>query len=346
MHNLKTTNSILLIIVVPIIFYLLKILSFIFVPLVSAMFIALLFLPLMRWLNRKKVPQIISIVIVILIFAGLFKIGAEILKYTSHEILSADNHFLDRAKIKLIEVAMMVEQFFGMNRLQDQDLFSLYMQNDSAMKNISLSLDFIKNFLSGILTTSFFVVLLLSRSINFEKLLNSTLFKVRHSSIKAFRRIEKDIIKFVIVKFVISLFTGIGFSIACLAFDVSFPVFWGVFAFAINFVQMIGSVISVALLSLFALIELEPSGILLFFVLSIIAVQVIMGAILEPVFMGKTFSVNVLTILIMLMLWGYIWGIPGLILAIPITVFIKIILDQNPKFKIISELISGERATG
>ena len=43
----------------------------------------------------------------------------------------------------------------------------------------------------------------------------------------------------------------------------------------------------------------------------------------------------------MLMLWGYIWGIPGLILAIPITVFIKIILDQFPNTKVISSLMAG-----
>ena len=153
-------------------------------------------------------------------------------------------------------------------------------------------------------------------------------------------KIENDIIKFVKIKFVISLFTGIGFSLACVFFDISFPIFWGLFAFLINFVQMIGSIISVVFLSLFAFIEYEPSGTLLLFILTIIAVQVIMGGILEPIFMGKIFSVNVITVLFMLMLWGYIWGIPGLIMSIPITVFIKIIMEKFPKNKIITELLS------
>ena len=61
--------------------------------------------------------------------------------------------------------------------------------------------------------------------------------------------------------------------------------------------------------------------------------------------MGKSFSINVITVLIMLMLWGYIWGIPGLIMAIPITVFLKIILEQFPSTKVIASLLSGpERA--
>jgi predicted PurR-regulated permease PerM len=191
------------------------------------------------------------------------------------------------------------------------------------------------------LMTAFFVILLLSESINFQKLLNSTIFKQKYSSVKTFMKIEKDIIKFVKVKFFISLLTGIGFSLACLFFGISFPIFWGLLAFLINFVQMIGSVVSVALLSVFAFIEIDPTSTLLFFILSIIAVQVIMGGVLEPIFMGKTFSLNIITVLVMLMLWGYIWGIPGLIMSIPITVFIKIILEQFPRTKVVATLMAG-----
>lgn len=192
--------------------------------------------------------------------------------------------------------------------------------------------------------TTFFVILLLAESINFQKVLNSTLFKQNFSSIKIFIKIEKDILRFVKVKFVISLFTGVGFTLACLFFDIKFPIFWGLFAFLINFVQMIGSIVSVVLLSLFALMQIEPSTTLLFFILIIIAVQVIMGGILEPIFMGKTFSLNVITVLIMLMLWGYIWGIAGLILAIPLTVLIKIILEQFPNTAILAQFMSGTDA--
>ena len=92
---------------------------------------------------------------------------------------------------------------------------------------------------------------------------------------------------------------------------------------------MIGSVISVVLLSLFAFIELNTTGTLLFFILTITLVQLIMGGVLEPIFMGKSFSINVITILVMLMFWGFLWGIPGLIMAIPITVFFKIILENK-----------------
>ena len=60
--------------------------------------------------------------------------------------------------------------------------------------------------------------------------------------------------------------------------------------------------------------------------------------------MGKSFSINVITILVMLMFWGFLWGVPGMILSIPITVLIKIILEQFPKTKVIANLMSSSES--
>lgn len=341
MKDTKTTNILLLILVIPLIFYLLKILSFIFIPLILAMFIALLFLPLMRWLNKKRIPKSVSVIIVILIIVSAFKIGGELIKLSSKEILASDVALLEKTESKLVDLIVSFEDFLGIERVQGDNVLVYYFQKTNIIKNFGTTLGFIQKTLSMTLMTVFFVVLLLAGSINFQKLLNSTIFKQKYSSVKTFMKIENDIIKFIKVKFVISLFTGIGFGIACLIFGVSFPIFWGLFAFAINFIQMIGSIISVIVLSLFAFVELDPTGMLLFFIIVITGVQVIMGGVLEPVFMGKSFSINVITILIMLMFWGYIWGIPGLILSIPITVFTKIIFEQFPRTKVIAELLAG-----
>ena len=194
-----------------------------------------------------------------------------------------------------------------------------------------------------ILMTAFFVVLWLAESINIQKVLNTVILKQKHTAVKTFVKIEKDLITFIKVKFLVSAATGIGTGLACYFFDVSFPIFWGLFAFLINFVQMVGSIITVVMLSIFAFIELDPTSTLFFFVITITGVQVLFGSILEPIFMGKSFSLNVITVLVMLMLWGYIWGVPGLIMSIPITVFIKIMLEQFPNTKVIANLLSGKQ---
>lgn len=189
--------------------------------------------------------------------------------------------------------------------------------------------------------TIFFSVLWLSESINIEKILHKTLLKRKYTSVKTFLKIEKELIKFIIVKTLISLATGIGTGLVCYLFDVSFPIFWGLFAFLINYVQMVGSFIAVIAAGLFGFIELDFGATIFFYFLALTSVQVIFGTILEPIFMGKSFSINVITVLVMLMFWGYIWGVPGLIMSIPVTVFIKIILEQFPKTQFLAEIISG-----
>jgi len=344
MNDLGTTNRLLLVIVVPLIFYLLKELSFIFVPLFFSMFIALLFLQLMRWLNKKKIPKALGIIAVIGIIALSFYFGGRLVRISTSELLSVDNTFVALAESKLLGLVVSLESFLGIERIAGVRVIDHYLKEFNVFNNLGPTVEMVGNTLTMTLMTAFFVLLLLAGSINLQDVLQTVFFRQKHASVKVFRRIEKDIIKFIRVKFIISFFTGVGFTLACLFFDVSFPVFWGLFAFLINFVQMVGSIVSVILLSLFAMVELDTSGTLLAFILVIIGVQVLMGSILEPIFLGKTFSINVITVLVMLMLWGYIWGVPGLIMAIPITVFVKIIMEQFPGTKVIARLMSGTTA--
>lgn len=341
MNSLKTTNTLLLILVIPVVFYLLKLLSFILIPLVFSMFIALLFLPLMRWLKRKGVNKAISIGFVILIIIGVLKLGGELIQLTSREILATNDAFFDKAQDKIRALIINVESFFGIRFFEEGSIKNQLISKEGIMDNFSGTLNFISNTVSMTLMTVFFVILWLAESINVQKLLNNTILKRKHTSVKTFIKIEKDLIKFIKVKFLVSLGTGIFTGLACYFFDVSFPIFWGLFAFLINFIQMVGSFITVILLSLFAFVELDPTGNLLFFILVITGVQVLFGSILEPIFMGKSFSINIITVLVMLMLWGYIWGVPGMIMSIPITVFIKIILEQFKETRVIAGILSG-----
>ncbi|WP_435138762.1 AI-2E family transporter [Formosa sp. A9] len=341
LNDRRTTNILLLIIVIPLVFYLLKTLSFIFIPLIFSMFIALLFLPIMRWLTKRHIPKTISIIIIVLIIFGFFKIGGELVKLSSREILSTSDAFLLKAHEKINALISNVETFFGIDIFKENTSISTQIfSKETLLENFGPTLNYIQKSLTMVLMTAFFVVLWLAESINVHKVLNNTILKQKHTSVKTFMKIEKDLIKFIKVKFLVSLLTGIGTGLACYAFDVSFPIFWGLFAFIINFIQMVGSFITVILLSIFAFVEIETTSTLIFFTLSITGVQVLFGAILEPVFMGKSFSINIITVLVMLMLWGFIWGVPGLIMAIPITVFIKIILEQFKSTKLLASLLS------
>ncbi|MEX1001437.1 MAG: AI-2E family transporter [Crocinitomicaceae bacterium] len=339
MNSLKLTNTLLLIIALPVVFYILHILSFIFVPLLSSMFIALFFVPMMRRMKRRGFPKFVSVgvsVILMILFGTALYF---LIDKSSEEILSTKDEFLAKAELKIAAPVKVIYEYFGIKETVGQSPDEINFKKEMAMLFAQPLINSAGKIISQLLMTLFFVILWLSESINFERILNSTILKQKYSSVKTFRRIEKDTIKFIRVKILVSLGTGIGTALACYLFGVSFPIFWGIFAFSINFIQMIGSFVTVILCSIFAFVDLDPTGNLLFFILIITAVQVIFGSIIEPIYMGRSFTINIITVLVMLLFWGFIWGVPGMIMSIPLTVFLKIIMDQFERTKIIAKLI-------
>jgi predicted PurR-regulated permease PerM len=324
--------------------YLLSVLSIIFIPLAFALFGALIFSPLMRWFYRKKIPNFIGVIVVLLIVSLGFKGAYEVVQLTGQELTSADDDFREKFDVRMNDLVAPVVDFMDIEPGEGETKFHALINNEKVSSNLFGSLgsglNLARKFVSMLLMTLFFMVLLLAGSMNIQKVMELLIFKQRHASVKTFRQIEKDIFKFIVVKFLLSFFTGLGFGLACYAFDVSFPIFWGVFAFLINFIQMIGSVISVIVLTIFALVELNVSGSLAFFIIVIAGVQVLFGGILEPILMGKSFSINTITVLVMLALWGFIWGIPGLILSIPITALVKKIMEKFPGTSVYARIMS------
>ena len=344
MNDVKVIKRVLLLFLVVVIIYVLNLLSFIFIPLFFALIVALLFMPLMRWFLKRRIPKIFAILMVFFIIILSLKIGGELIQLSSKELLSVETSFWDKALRKLNVIVIPVQEFFGMT----EELGETGLQNFVKSKEITQAIyksfgstfNFVRITVTQTLMTVFFLILVLAGSLNVQKIMQNLMFTKKVSSVKTFMKIESSIVKFLKVKFLISLATGIGFCVACWLFCVSFPFFWVLLAFSINFIQFLGSVISTAMLALFAFVELDPGGPLFFFILTIIAIQLIFGSVLEPIFMGQSFSINTITVLVMLMLWGFIWGIPGLILSVPITVVLKILLEQFPKTRIIATLMS------
>ena len=131
LNQTRTTNILLLIIVIPLVFYLLKILSFIFIPLVFSMFIALLFLPLMRWLAKRKVPKIVSIVVIVLLIIAGLRLGAELVKLSSRQIMSTDTVFFDKAEDKITNLMFYIEEVFGVEFQKDKKIISQFVKKEN-----------------------------------------------------------------------------------------------------------------------------------------------------------------------------------------------------------------------
>jgi predicted PurR-regulated permease PerM len=343
-NHMATTNKLLLILVIPVVFYVLKLLSFIFIPLVAALFIALLFMPLMRWSYKKNIHRSITLTAIGIFLFALIRTCIALIKLSSNEISHAGAVFWNDIFAKISVLLLPVLEMLGFEYVASdtslQDFLHSEKLGNALFENMGTMIAFVQSASAMFLIAIFFIILLLAGSVNIQKLMEETIFQSKFPSIRTLIIIERSIVKFLIVKFLISLATGISFGIACYLFGIKFPLFWGLLAFGLNFIQMVGSIISTALLAFFSMAQLDHTGTLVAFILIIIGVQILFGSILEPVFMGKTFSINTITILFMLMLWGFLWGVPGLILAVPLTVVLKTVFEQFPRTQIIARIMS------
>lgn len=330
--SIRFTNKILLIFAVVLALYILKVLSFIFVPLAFACFFSIMFLPFMRWATRKKLPKYFSLIIVMIMIAVVMVGSFKVLELSGSEILEGRAEMYQRLDDKLGRVVEPYIQLFEIDVKKDDGLIKgLVHSSDVTKAVVSLvgpGLIHIKNFCSTVAITLFLMVLIMAGSINFKLVMQETLFSRPTQAMDVFMKIESSISKFLSVKIGTSLITGICFSLACWAFGVSFPLLWGILAFGLNFIQMIGSIFVTIAVCLMALIDIEHPGVLSAAIIIFIGIQILVGSVLEPIFMGKSFKINIVTVLLMLLFWGFLWGIAGMILAVPMAVLIKILCEQ------------------
>ena len=342
--SIRLTNKILLIFAVVLALYILKVLSFIFVPLAFACFFSIMFLPFMRWATRRKLPKYFSLIIVMVMIAIAMVGSFKVLELSGSEILEGRAEMYQRLDDKLGQVVEPYIQLFEIDVKKDDGLIKgLVHSSDVTKAVVSLvgpGLIHIKNFCTTVAITLFLMILIMAGSINFKLVMQETLFSRPTQAMDVFMKIESSISKFLSVKIGTSLITGICFALACWAFGVSFPLLWGILAFGLNFIQMVGSIIVTIAVCLMALIDIEHPGVLTAAIIIFIGIQLLVGSVLEPIFMGKSFKINIVTVLLMLLFWGFLWGIAGMILAVPMAVLIKILCEQFEHTQGIARIMS------
>lgn len=160
-----------------------------------------------------------------------------------------------------------------------------------------------------------------------------------------FKSITQQIQRYVIAKIGMNLGAGISVGIALSILGVDFAIIWGVFVFLFNFVPTIGSAIALITPSLMALIQSGSISYALLIAGVVAVLQTVFFNLLEPMIIGKRLDLNPIVILFSVLIWGYIWGIPGMLLSVPLTAIIKIILSnsESEDLHFLSDLMSSNK---
>ncbi len=150
---------------------------------------------------------------------------------------------------------------------------------------------------------------------------------------------------FILTKAIISAITGLLVGLTLQLLGVELALAFGFFAFLLNFIPTLGSVISTVLPVPVVLMNPEISLTAAILAISIPgAIHFFIGNVVEPLVMGDSLDLHPVTILLSLMVWGAIWGVVGMLLATPIMAVLKILSDQAEATRPVARLLAGGRS--
>jgi AI-2 transport protein TqsA len=156
-----------------------------------------------------------------------------------------------------------------------------------------------------------------------------------------FGQINSAIVSYLRAKVQSSLLLAVASGVVLAACGVRFALLWAVLTFLCNFIPYVGSVVAYCVPIGFAAVSADLDWWFVAAAGLLLATQILSATIVEPMILGKAVGLSPLVILAALALWGSIWGLPGMLMAVPLTVVILIVLDHFEASRPVAKLLEG-----
>jgi len=367
----------------------LKLASSLFIPVMMGLFIALLSMPILNWLDRHGLPRPLAVLMTV--FVDLLILGGIVFLASG-----AFGDFREESKDYTERLRRQAEEFSG--RMDDQllrlenlwrntgvqggletsptegdqngqlseesqngedgvfeairptmtfrELFNRFWDSNRVVEMIG-GFDVVNRFTSLASQTFFALIVMifvLAESGSYAQKVTEVL-KVRGPDLNRFRSISQDIQKYLGIKTAVSAATGILAMLTCVIFKIDFPLLWGLVAFLFNYVPAIGSILSgipPVVLGLILHGFWPALGVMACYLI----INVAIGNFLEPMLLGERFGISTVIVILSILFWGFVWGPVGMLLAVPLTMLVKVMLDNSSDLRWISALMGKNASDG
>ena len=324
-----------------------------FLPVLLACFVATVSFPITNALRNRRVPRSIAVLLTVLIdFAfiiGLILLGVSLVgdlqrkwdeKYAA-QFSEQIRQGSEALAIKLEEAG--VEDARDKIRLAvENNIANLQDIRFERIWDVSTGL---LGQVVGFVGTAFVVLVLtifmLSEARMFGRRLDA-ISLARGPDLARMVAATKDIQRFLAIKTAVSLVTGVLAGFLCWAAGLDFYLLWGILAFALNYIPVIGSLVAGIPPVILALLTADlPSAVLV--AGGYLLINNFLGNFIEPMLVGRRFGISTLVVVLSVLFWGWVWGPLGMLLAVPLTMVLKVVLDSSDEFRWIGVAISAEQ---
>lgn len=318
----------------------LKAAQWVVLPVLMSFFLAILLKPVLEWLDRF-IPYGASLLVVFVGFVGLVAVTGLFLSSSASAVIDKGPEYAERFRQITADVASQLSSVGIDVTLSD-------VSDEQAMKYVvqflGASLTSFLQVLTMTTLVAFMFVLLLLETPYFHKRLEKASFG---SSWSGFVQPATEVIEkfqtYFFTKTVISAATGTLTALVTWLIGLDFPVVWGVLAFLLNYIPNIGSIIAVVPPTLIAVVQYGSVSYGLVTLFGLGSIQMFIGNFLDPRIMGRSLSLSPFVVFVSMVFWGWMWGVIGVFLAVPLTVGLSIVFSYVPALKPLSRLMQGGR---
>jgi predicted PurR-regulated permease PerM len=312
-----------------------KFASELIVPFLIAISLAIILSPLLTYLERKRIPKVLSLVFIIIVsFIPTIILGG----YIGEEVKDFANNFQEtKQKFNaILEKWTLSMNGFGLEVTQEE-IHKILEKNNlgKIVKNFAAQ---VGSQFSNIFLIFFMVAFMLMESDFFY----NKMIKITNNygrDIEDGMKIIEKIKSYFLIKVKTSFITAVWILVVLWYFDVSYFYLWATLVFFLNFIPVIGSIIAAIPPIAMALID-QTAMTALWVAVWYMVINTVVGNILEPRIMGKGLGLSPLVIFLSMTFWGWIFGPAGMILSVPLTMVVQFLFDQYRETQWIALLLS------
>ncbi len=311
------------------------------VPFLLSIFLAIISAPPLFWLERRGFPKWLAMLTVI---TGIVAVALGITAMLGNSIndFSRDIPFY---KSRLKEQFGGLVSWLGAHGVQiTREQVLSYVNPGKAIELVGE----IFNGFGGVLANAFLifltVVFILFEAHSFPRKVRAAIDDPE-KKLERFEQFTENLIRYLAIKTLTSLGTGIAIGVWLAIMGVEYPVLWGLLAFLLNYVPNIGSIIAAVPAVLLTAVQLGPLS-ALWAALGYLVVNIVFGNVIEPRFMGRGLGLSTLVVFLSLVFWGWVLGPVGMLLSVPLTMTLKIALDSSEETRWMAVMLGPESSAG
>ncbi len=305
-------------------------------PFLFALLVAIAGALPLRWLQNKKVPGWLAALMVAFLFCGILLLLGGLAAQSVEGFTEALPGYKQDLQILFDRIQERLNPY-GL------ELPSKLSQVDEgvAMGILTSLLQGVARSFSSVATAAVILVFLLLEAADYRVKFRAAL---SHTvDVGRFEKVTDDVQRYLFVKTVTSAVTGLLIGILCTVVGVDFPVLWGLVAFVLNYIPVVGSIIAAVPAVLLGCISLSWVAVFCL-ALGYIVVNTAVSNFLEPQLMGRHLGLSPLIVFLSLVFWGWAWGPIGMFLSVPITMLVKILLENSDDLRWVAVLMGSARS--